>query len=78
MTRHKLPTLPFALVCLASLLSPLNSEASGLAEAVGSAEVRTDTGTPILYVNGRPHNPLMYFGGPHRITMQRTAARPVP
>ena len=68
MTRHKLPTLPFALVCLARLLSPLNSEASGLAEAVGSAEVRTDTGTPILYVNGRPHNPLMYFGGPHRIT----------
>lgn len=68
MTHHKLPSLAFALVCLASLLSPLNIEAAGLVEAVRSAEVRTDTGTPILYVNGRPRNPLMYFGGPHRIT----------
>ena len=71
-------SIPFALVCLASLLSPLHGDAARPAEAVRSAEVRAQNGTPILYVNGRPQNPLMYFAGPHRITSAKDGGAATP
>ncbi len=33
-----------------------------------SPEVKVINGTPTLLIDGQPHNPLIYFAGPHRTT----------
>lgn len=61
-------SLRLLIALVVGLASPLVGRAATISGPVRSAEVRVVGGVPTLLVNERPHNPLMFFGGPHRTT----------